>query len=522
MLSNQWTKQFSSTNKLLKFMLIELENITNTQTKNKIPLQVDSQTAESKKQKHTKSHSKVLQRIQSQSSLNLNLKIRTKKAILAIDGKEQLIGHRLMNERAKELAHIFAGLYDLNQYQTLLEYVCSDIVDYEFGAIQNDLTFFQHIFKMTAWTEIRRKLHSTRIEWNAENLVWRQCLQKCFKKFCFCFCRKGNCCKPNDDEFECFWAKIEFCFMGSIRLGFMPIIFRFVYIALIVLIIYYWYTDAAFVSLYFYYAFITIAALELCIINYTHWMVTMFKLHTIIKWGYKTVPQSILCGLIIDDCLWFNSPPLMILVHQEHTLYQAVGILRHLLALHSFKLCVMIISALLQVQSEPNTSSNVIASVVLAVLLFLYCVWLHGITKKHYFLKEHGAWKPMRDYKTLYVGLVSLLLLTVLNVLTGFVDQWLWIMFINIVYPFVLFLSTTLAVASTCVWTLLSISCHYHYLADHFGENRCIYWAIAMVIGFFMIEMETRRIARSLRWSDMKQTDHWVRGGCLTNCWLHF
>ena len=631
MLSNRWTKQFSSTNRILNFILNELEKLDENDNKHdemedmnhRIPLQIQSseidtnhssnddteinlsQSHDEKQQskpvlideegryingdfeteagdmdkdnddiedvevnadhetrktnigsprKLNTNSSRVLKKMRSQSKIDLNLVYRADKDILTIDGKEKYIAYKLMNERQKELANIFAKLYDLGHVLTLLENVCSDIVDFEFGYRFNkrkkersnygghnqkdnmendndleinsntiDIEYFEHIFKMTAWTEIRLKLHSRRIDWNIENIFWTKGLQKFLNKCCYCFCNKHDCCSPNDDEFECCWAKIEYFFMGSIRFGYLPLIFRYMYMTLIILIINYWYRDQdGFHNddyLYAYYLFVGLSFLELLTINYCHHFVTMFKLKTLLKWGYKIVPKSILTGLILDDLLWFNSPPLIVL-NDINGLCHTIGVLRHLLMLHSFKLSVMIITGLLQIAAKPNTSYNVILSIILTFVIVVYCFSVQYLTNKHY-LKPNGIFRAKRSYKVIYLGLLSLTLLVLVSALQNEIQNWYWL--VLILYPFLLFLTTTLAVGSSCLWVMVSLSCHYNFMSDEYIENnKCIFWMVSLVMGFFLIELETRRISRSLRWSDMKQNESWVRGGCITNCWLHF
>ena len=502
MLSNKWTKQFSSTKKILNFILIELEKLKLKNKKHK-----------------TRNFSKLLK------------KMISSKDILSIDGKEKLITIKLMNERQKELANIFAKIYNLYDILSLLENICSDIVDFEFGYKFNDkfndklndnMSYFEHIFKMTAWSEIRNKLHLTRIDWNLENLFWKNGLQKCLKKFCFCFCKKGDCFKPNDDEFECCWAKIEFCFMGSIRFGYLPLLLRYIYIIIIILIIYYSYNNNYNnnYKLYGYYIFIFISFFELFIINYTHFFITMFKLKILLKWRYKIIPKSILTSLIIDDLLWFNCPPLIIITKTTTMLYQTIGILRHLLILHSFKLIVMIITGLLQINNEKsNISYNILLSLILIILMIIYCIFLKYITNKYY-LKNNLIYLPRAHYRIIYLGLFSLLIIVLLNILQKQIGNWYW--FIFALYPFILFLTTTLAVSTSFLWIMICFTCHYNWMTQTIQYNKQIFWFITLIIGFFLIELETRRISRSLRWSDMKQNDSWVRGGCLTNCCLHF
>eukprot|EP01083_Nonionella_stella_P139517 425690_1 len=226
------------------------------------------------------------------------------------------------------------------------------------------MSYFEHIFKMTAWTEIRRRLHGTRMDWSVENALWTNGFQKCLTQ----------CCGPNDDEFECCWASIQFAFMGSLRLGLLPLILRYVYIAALIWIIYYWsHIDMSY--LYGYYAFVSVAAVEWLVINYVHHFVTMFKLKTLLKWGYAAVPCSTLTGLLLDDLIWFNAPPLVILDRQQN-IVRAIGIVRHLLMLNSFKLSVMIVSCLVQINAE-RASYNVILSLVvsaLQIVIVLRCI----------------------------------------------------------------------------------------------------------------------------------------------------
>lgn len=351
MLSNRWTKQFSSTNSILNFMLTELENLEqrenekemieiNEEINHRLPLRIDSQpvtiptangleaaasttdtmigtprdmditpipppdpppgspnsAASSPKKSvprksHRRSPSKVLTKLN--SKIDLNLRYRSDKDLLSIDGKEKYIAVQLMIQRQKELANIFAKLYDLHQFQTLLEFVCSDIVDFEFNYKFNDklhdMTYFENIIRMTAWTEIRQRLHKPRIEWNAQRVVWEKGLKKFLNSCCYCIGKNGSFCSPNDDEFECCWARIQFGFMGSVRLGYVPLLFRYGYITLISLILIDWSLDYTLYHDYFYYGFVGIAGLELLILNYLHHFNTMFKLKTILKWGYRKV-----------------------------------------------------------------------------------------------------------------------------------------------------------------------------------------------------------------------------------------
>ncbi len=224
--------------------------------------------------------------------------------------------------------------------------------------------------------------------------------------------------------------------------------------------------------------------------------------------------------MIYDDVILLNSPPLIVVdAEKNHLLPQTIGILRQILMLNSFKFTVMIVTGLLQIQSEPNICSNVILSCVITFIVIIYCLCLHCFTHKYY-LKENGIVKSFRNYRTIYLGLLSLLLLMILTVLNDIIRDWFFL--VLILYPFLLFLTTTLAVASSILWIMISLSVHYHFMHQSIENNKCIFWIVALVVGFCLCELETRRIARSLRWSDLKRSDSWVRGGCCTNCWLHF
>jgi len=48
---------------------------------------------------------------------------------------------------------------------------------------------------------------------------------------------------------------------------------------------------------------------------------------------------------------------------------------------------------------------------------------------------------------------------------------------------------------------------------------RPTFLALTFLYGFLIVEMETRRIAHFEKWTRFKERN-WLRGGCLTNCWL--
>lgn len=211
-------------------------------------------------------------------------------------------------------------------------------------------------------------------------------------------------------------------------------------------------------------------------------------------------------------------------LNENAQIHETIMTLRHLIMLHTVKLTVMIVSGLLQVSASPWNNPTALTAKIVSVLVASYITTLHFSSYRHYVRNGSAERRPMKQYKLLYLGLVSVVLLS------GFSPQsdmqsapWFHLTYLTvfmIVIPFSMFLLTTIAVSAVVIWYLLVLSCHYDYLKG-FDEDRCIYWVISCVFGFFVCELESRRIARSLRWSDMKQSHSWVRGGCLTNCWLH-
>lgn len=443
------------------------------------------------------------------------------------------------------LKQTFAELFDLYDYLSLMENICEHIVSYEFGMEYND-QYFQHILKMTAWTEIRSKLTRMRFEWNLQNLTWKKCLQPCLLH-CICMGNAQNIFKANNDECECCWAKIQFFFMGSLRF-YIPMIFRYIYIILLFISTYDWYNYSAPSSsslsngesmhsiqpsstvsnstyvhdreLYYIcqWILLTVLSVELLLLVYFHHFITMFKIKTLVKWGYMTTPKVVLTGLIIDDLLWCNSVPIVF----SH-LFKTVSALKHLNCVHVFKLSVMISCTLLQIQAEIYSNADDyyylwtnISSFVLSVIVAVYCWQMVRSTHKYYKRIKYD------NYRLLILGMVSYLYMTAIGI--SQITFAMFLLLVVVIYPCCICSTTTLGLASVSVWLLLLVPFNGEFLFEDDGmlDHRPMFVNFAYAIGFFMLEFETRRIARSLKWSDMKDGSRWVRGGLCINCMWRF
>jgi len=72
-----------------------------------------------------------------------------------------------------------------------------------------------------------------------------------------------------------------------------------------------------------------VAALELLALNYLHHFVTMFKVQTVMVWGYRRVTHCIETGLILEDLSWLNCPPLMVPADGGNAMHETIMTLRH-------------------------------------------------------------------------------------------------------------------------------------------------------------------------------------------------